>query len=156
MLALDYLIFHTKIGRAMRAVSFDHRVAALMGIPVNRIISATFVMGSMLAAAGGFLWAMKYQTIKQPADAGWTLLGLKAFVAAVVGGIGNVRGAMLGGILIGLLELFGVENALDWARVGILNFPGEQLRDVYVFAALIIVLLVRPGGILGSAAVEKV
>jgi branched-chain amino acid transport system permease protein len=144
MVGLDYLIFHTKIGRAMRAVSYDTKVAALMGIPVNRVISATFVMGSMLAAAGGFLWALKYQTIKQPADSGWTLLGLKAFVAAVVGGIGNVRGAMLGGLAIGLLENFGSA------------YLSSNMKDVYVFALLIVVLLVRPGGILGVATVEKV
>ncbi len=144
MLALDWLVFHTRIGRAMRAVSHSPSNASLMGIPVDKVISFTFVLGSTLAAAGGFLWAMKYETIKQPADASWTLLGLKAFVAAVVGGIGNIRGAMLGGLAIGLLENFGVA------------YISAGLRDVYVFALLIIVLLVRPGGILGKAVVEKV
>ena len=80
MFGLDWLIFHTKFGRAMRAVSFDVRNAALMGIPVNRVISITFVTGAMLAAAGGFIWALKYANIKQTADTSWTLLGLKAFV----------------------------------------------------------------------------
>jgi branched-chain amino acid transport system permease protein len=144
MFALDYLIFHTKIGRAMRAVSYDHKTAALMGIPVDRVISFTFVMGAMLAAAGGFIWALKYANIKQTADTGWTLLGLKAFVAAVVGGIGNVRGAMLGGLAIGLLENFGAA------------YLSSSMTDVYVFALLIVMLLVRPGGILGVASVEKV
>ena len=144
MLALDWLVFHTRIGRAMRAVSHSPANASLMGIPVDKVISFTFVLGSTLAAAGGFLWAMKYETIKQPADSSWTLLGLKAFVAAVVGGIGNIRGAMLGGLAIGLLENFGVA------------YISAGLRDVYVFALLIIVLLVRPGGILGKAVVEKV
>ncbi|MDX2118267.1 MAG: branched-chain amino acid ABC transporter permease [Planctomycetota bacterium] len=144
MIALDWLVFHTRIGRAMRAVSHSPANASLMGIPVDRVISFTFVLGSTLAAAGGFLWAMKYETIKQPADASWTLLGLKAFVAAVVGGIGNIRGAMLGGLAIGLLENFGVA------------YISASMRDVYVFSLLIVVLLVRPGGILGKAVVEKV
>lgn len=144
MLILDRLVFHSKIGRAMRAVSFNERNAALMGIPVDRIISFTFVLGSMLAAAAGFLYGQKYSKLGQTADTVWVLLGLKAFVAAVVGGIGNIRGAMLGGIMIGLLEFFGVAYFIP------------QLRDVYVFGVLIIVLLVRPGGILGSTAIEKV
>jgi len=144
MLLLDWLVFHTKIGRAMRAVSFSERNAALMGIPVDRIISFTFVLGSMLAAAAGFLYAQKYSKLGQTADTLWVLLGLKAFVAAVIGGIGNIRGAMLGGVLIGLLEFFGVAYFVP------------QLRDVYVFGILIIVLIVRPGGILGSTAIEKV
>ena len=157
MVLLDRLVFATKLGRAMRAVSYSGPNAALMGIPVDRIISFTFVLGASLAAAAGFLYVQKYPGVQQTAAPVWVLLGLKAFVAAVVGGIGNVRGAMLGGILIGLLEFFGVAYAHDLAALaGIQNFPGEQLRDVYVFAALIIVLLVRPGGILGSATVEKV
>lgn len=144
MLGLDWLVFRTKIGRAMRAVSLSERNAALMGIPVDRIISFTFVLGSMLAAAAGFLYGQKYAKLGQTADTLWVLLGLKAFVAAVVGGIGNIRGAMLGGILIGLLEFFGVAYFVP------------QLRDVYVFGVLVLVLIVRPGGVLGSTATEKV
>jgi branched-chain amino acid transport system permease protein len=144
MIALDYLVFHTKLGRAMRAVSHNPANASLMGIPVDRVISFTFVTGAMLAAAGGFLWAVKYEQIKQTADTSWVLLGLKAFVAAVVGGIGNVRGAMLGGLAIGLLEFFGSA------------YLKSSLADVYVFGLLIVVLLFRPGGILGKATVEKV
>jgi len=144
MLLLDWLVYHTKLGRAMRAVSFHPANASLMGIPVDRVISFTFVLGAMLAAAAGFLWSQKYSGLTQPAAAGWVLLGLKAFVAAVVGGIGNIRGAMLGGLLIGLLEFFGM------------TYLGTELRDVYVFALLIVVLLVRPSGILGRATVEKV
>jgi branched-chain amino acid transport system permease protein len=144
MVGLEWLIFHTKLGRAMRAVSHNTTTAALMGIPVDRVISFTFVLGSSLAAAGGFLWAIKYSQIKQPADTMWVLLGLKAFVAAVVGGIGNVRGAMLGGLAIGLLEMFGAA------------YGSASLTDVYVFGLLILVLLFRPGGILGKAMVEKV
>jgi len=144
MVGLEWLVFHTKIGRGMRAVSHSTATASLMGIPVNRVISTTFIIGSALAAAGGFLWALKYSQIKQTADTSWTLLGLKAFVAAVVGGIGNVRGAMLGGLAIGMLEMFGA--AYLWS----------SMTDVYVFGLLIAVLLLRPGGILGKAVVEKV
>lgn len=144
MLGLERLVFHTRLGRAMRACSHDPRIAALMGIPVNRVISFTFVLGAALAGAGGVLYAIKYSNLRQPADATWVLLGLKAFVAAVVGGIGNVRGAMLGGFLIAFVELFGA------------RYLSPDLRDVYVFALLILVLLVRPGGLLGSAVVEKV
>jgi branched-chain amino acid transport system permease protein len=144
MTLLQWLVFGTKLGRAMRAVSFSDKIAALMGVNVNLVISFTFVVGSALAAAAGLLYAMKYPGIKQPADASWVLLGLKAFCAAVVGGIGNVRGAMLGGLLIGLVELFGAA------------YVSTTLRDAYVFLVLIAVLLGRPSGILGRAVVEKV
>ena len=144
MLALEYLVFKTKLGRAMRAVSYDTRTASLMGINVNAVISATFVIGSSLAAAAGLLFALKYRGLKQPADAGWILLGLKAFVAAVIGGIGNISGAMLGGLLIGFVEIFGA------------SYFSPHLRDVYVFSLLIAVLLLRPTGLLGRATVEKV
>ena len=144
MIAIQWLVYRTKIGMAMRAVSHNHQTAALMGINVNAIISMTFVIGAMLAAAAGFLYSMKYSQLKQTADNVWVLLGLKAFVAAVVGGIGNIRGAMIGGILIGLIEFFGVA------------YLSDKYRDVYVFSLLILVLLVRPSGILGRATVEKV
>jgi branched-chain amino acid transport system permease protein len=144
MLALEWLVFRTKLGRGMRAVSFNPSNAALMGVPVDRVISFTFVTGATLAAAAGFLYALKYPGLNQPAYSTWVLLGLKAFVAAVVGGIGNVRGAMLGGILIGLIEFFGV------------RYTSPDYRDVFVFAILILVLLFRPTGLLGRATVEKV
>jgi branched-subunit amino acid ABC-type transport system permease component len=144
MLLLERLIFRTKLGRAMRAVSFSTTIASLMGVSVNRVISFTFVLGSSLAAAAGFLYALKYPGLNQTAAAVWVLLGLKAFVAAVIGGIGNVRGAMLGGFFIGLIELFGGA------------YISTSLRDVYVFSLLILVLLFRPGGILGKAMAEKV
>jgi branched-chain amino acid transport system permease protein len=145
MLALQYLIYSTKLGMAMRAVSFSPRNASLMGINVDRVISITFVIGSMLAAAAGFLYAVWYpDQARQTADTTWVMLGLKAFVAAVVGGIGNVRGAVLGGLLIGLIEFFGVQ------------YVSSHYRDAYVFAILILVLLVRPEGVLGRATVEKV
>src|SRR4030095_13577775 len=99
MAALDWLLFRTKLRRAMRAVSFSPKVAALMGIPVGRVISFTFVVGSSLAGAAGLLYATKYPGINQPAHASWILLGLKAFVAAVVGGIRKIRGGLSGWLL---------------------------------------------------------
>lgn len=144
VLALQWLIFRTRLGQAMRAVSFDERVASLMGVDVNRVISITFVIGSMLAAAGGVLFAARRDNIPQTADTTWVLLGLKAFVAAVVGGIGNVRGAAIGALLIATIEQFG---ARYWS---------SSHKDVYVFAVLIVVLLFKPSGILGKSVVEKV
>jgi branched-chain amino acid transport system permease protein len=144
MVLLDWLVFHTKLGIAMRAVSFDTRVASLMGVPVDAVISFTFVLGSMLAAAAGFLFAAKYPGLNNPAHATWILLGLKAFVAAVVGGIGNLRGAMFGGLMIGLLEFFGA------------SYLSPHLKDVYVFSLLIVVLLFKPTGLFGKRLVEKV
>ena len=144
MLLLQWLVFSTRLGRAMRAVSFSIPVASLMGVNVERVVSFTFVVGSALAAAAGFLYAMKYPGLNQPAHSTWILLGLKCFVAAVVGGIGNVRGAMLGGLLIGCVEMFGAA------------YLSTSLRDVYVFSILILVLLFKPTGLLGKATVEKV
>ncbi|MCC7476059.1 MAG: branched-chain amino acid ABC transporter permease [Pirellulales bacterium] len=144
MIALEFLVFRTKIGTAMRAVSYDLEASALMGIPVDRIISYTFMLGSALAAAAGFLYALKYPGLNQPAHTTWVLLGLKAFVAAVIGGIGNVRGAVLGGFVIAAVEQFGA------------YYLSSSYRDVYVFALLIAILLVRPSGLLGSTVREKV
>ncbi|MEZ6068110.1 MAG: branched-chain amino acid ABC transporter permease [Planctomycetaceae bacterium] len=145
MLALQYVIHSTRFGLAMRAVSHDPRTAGLMGINVDLVISLTFMIGSMLAAGAGFLYTLKYTgNVAHPGEATWVLLGLKAFVAAVVGGIGNIRGAVLGGLLIGLTEFFGV------------GYLSSEYRDAYVFAILIVVLLVRPQGILGRPKIEKV
>lgn len=144
MLILEYLVYRTKLGTAMRAVSYNTDTASLMGIPVDRVISFTFVLGSSLAAAAGFLYVMKYPGLNQPAHAIWVLLGLKAFVAAVIGGIGNVRGAVLGGFVIAFVEQFGA------------FYISSNYRDVYVFALLIIILLVKPTGLLGSPVQEKV
>lgn len=157
MIVLQYVVFHTRLGSAMRALSFNTETAALMGINVNRVISITFVMGTALAAAAAFLYTQKYTSLSQPASAVWVLLGLKAFVAAVVGGIGNVRGAVLGGFLIAGLELFGstYSEVLITAAGGSSGI-GTALRDIYVFGLLILVLLVRPAGILGTVTREKV
>ena len=141
---LEWLVYRTRLGRAMRAVSFDERTAALMGINVDMVVSLCFVIGSALAAAAGLLYALKYPGLNQPAHATWVLLGLKAFVAAVVGGIGNVSGALVGALLIAFIEQFGVQ------------YLAPELRDVYVFTVLIAVLLLRPSGLFGRAVVEKV
>jgi branched-chain amino acid transport system permease protein len=140
------------MGRAMRAVAYDERTASLMGINVNQVVMVTFAIGSALAAAGGLLSGLKFD-LRQTADATWVLLGLKAFVAAVVGGIGNVRGAAAGALLIAFVEVFVHSYVLK-------AFPGRpwvgQLQDIYVFGILILVLLFKPSGLLGKATVEKV
>jgi branched-chain amino acid transport system permease protein len=144
VIGLEILVFRTRLGRGMRAVSFDERIASLMGVNVNRVVSLTFAIGSALAAAGGLIFTLKYPKIGQTADTTWVLLGLKAFVAAVVGGIGNVRGAALGALLIASVEQFGAA------------YYSTKLQDVYVFMILIGVLLWKPSGILGRAVTEKV
>ncbi len=144
MVGLQWMVFRTKMGAAMRAVSFNIDTASLMGVNVNLVVSFTFILGCTLAAAASFLYAMKYPGLQQTASGVWVLLGLKAFVAAVVGGIGNVRGAVLGGFLIAGIEFFGA------------RYISTELRDVYVFGLLIVVLLVRPSGLLGTTVREKV
>jgi branched-chain amino acid transport system permease protein len=130
------------MGTAMRAVSFNQQAAALMGIDINRIISFTFALGSALAAVAGILYSMKAPGIDP-------LMGvqprLRAFIAAVLGGIGNLPGAALGGLVIGLLETFAGGIA------GVSNY-----RDGIAFAILILILLFKPAGLLGKATVEKV
>jgi branched-chain amino acid transport system permease protein len=142
MAGLTYLVMKTKMGRAMRAVSQDFNAASLMGININTVISFTFFLGSVLAGAG----AMMYSTFQSaPIDTFSGMApGVKAFVAAVLGGIGNIPGAVLGGIIMGIAE-----NLVSWA--GYSNY-----RDAIAFIILISVLLFRPGGILGSNKVEKV
>jgi branched-chain amino acid transport system permease protein len=130
------------MGKAMRATSLDQDTAKLMGINVNVVISITFAIGSALAAAGGMLIALDFKCYPSMG----MMLGLKAFVAAVVGGIGNIGGAMLGGITLGLLETFGV---------AVFGIP-QAMKDTISFAVLIIVLLVRPQGLLGKVVREKV
>ena len=141
MVSLQLIVQQTKFGKAMRAVSNDPEAAQLMGINSNQVISFTFFLGSMLAGAGGMLVGMYYNTITPTMGAG---PGLKAFIAAVVGGIGSVPGAMLGGYLIGLTEVM------------ISAFGNSLIRDAVVYLILIIILLVRPSGILGKYEPEKV
>ncbi|MGI9054788.1 MAG: branched-chain amino acid ABC transporter permease, partial [Pyrinomonadaceae bacterium] len=140
MIGLQYIIFYTKIGKAMRAVSFNLNSAKLMGVNTDFVIAFTFGLGSALAAAGGVLVA-QYNPKIEPLMG--LLIGLKAFVAAVLGGIGNIPGAVLGGLLIGAAETLVVGYG---SYVGI---PSTD-RDAVAFASLILVLLVRPSGLLGS------
>jgi branched-chain amino acid transport system permease protein len=140
--ALRFIVQRTKVGTAMRAVSFNEQAAALMGVNINSIISFTFGLGSALAAAGGILFAMNYSSI-DPLMGVQT--GLKAFVAAVFGGIGNLPGAALGGLIMGVVETFAG------------GIPGlSNYRDGIAFAILIAVLIFRPAGLLGKVQAEKV
>jgi branched-chain amino acid transport system permease protein len=146
MIALQYIIFRTKIGKAMRAVSFNLNSAKLMGVNTDFVIAFTFALGSALAAAGGVLTA-QYNPKIEPLMG--IITGLKAFVAAVLGGIGNIPGAVLGGLLIGAAETLVVGYG---SYIGI----PSTYRDAVAFAILILVLLVRPAGLLGSNVQEKV
>lgn len=142
MALLWFFVRKTKLGKAMRAVSQDQETAELMGIPVNLIIALTFLIGGALGGAAGVLNGMYYGTVKY--NMGF-LPGIKAFTAAVLGGIGNIPGAMLGGFLLGLLEALGA---------GFL--PESEWKDVFAFAVLILVLMFRPTGLLGENVPEKV
>jgi branched-chain amino acid transport system permease protein len=143
MLILTYLVKNTKAGRAMRAVSHDFDSAALMGVNVNQIIVFTFVLGSSLAGAGAMMKATFINGTK--IDTFFGLLdGVKAFVAAVLGGIGNIPGAVIGGVVLGLAEAIVV-----WSG-------GSDYKDAVAFIILVLVLLFKPGGIFGSNKVEKV
>jgi branched-chain amino acid transport system permease protein len=141
MLGLQWIVYRTRFGTAMRAVSFDPQVAGLMGIPVNRIISGTFMLGSALAAAAGMINAVSRPKI----DPLFGLIsGLKAFVAAVLGGIGSVPGAMVGGLVLGTAEEF------------VAGYTDSSYRDAIAFTVLILVLLIKPTGIFGRVTAEKV
>jgi branched-chain amino acid transport system permease protein len=146
MLLLQWIIYKTKIGKAMRAVSYNINSAKLMGINTDFVIAFTFALGSALAAAGGVLTA-QYNPKIEPLMG--IMTGLKAFVAAVLGGIGNIPGAVLGGLLIGAAETLVVGYG---STIGI----PSTYRDAVAFAILILVLLVRPAGLLGSNVQEKV
>ena len=141
MVILRFIVMKTKMGTAMRAVSFDMTAASLMGISVNKIISFTFIIGSSLAAAAGILFGLNYPKIDPLIG---ILYGLKAFVAAVLGGIGNIAGAALGGLILGIVETF------------VSGYLSSTFRDAISFAILIIILLVRPTGLLGKKEIEKV
>jgi branched-chain amino acid transport system permease protein len=141
MALLQYIVYGTKFGRAMRAVSFNFETASLMGIPTDRVISVTFVIGSMLAAVAGILYGLSYPKIDPLMG---IMPGLKAFVAAVLGGIGNVPGAVVGGLVIGIIEAF----------VGGSDY--SNYRDAIAFVILIVILLFRPSGLFGKYQAEKV
>jgi branched-chain amino acid transport system permease protein len=149
MVGLDFFVNKTKWGMAMRAVAQDRETASLMSINVNKVISLTFFIGSALGGATGVLFAVQYGTIDPYIG---FILGLKAFTAAVLGGIGNIRGAMAGGIMLGLLEMFAAAN-LQLLTGGIF---GAEYKDVFAFAILIVVLIFKPEGLFGKAVTEKV
>jgi branched-chain amino acid transport system permease protein len=141
MILLTLLVGRTRIGKAMRATSFDREAAAMMGINTDRVIASTFFIGSVLAGVAGVMFGLLYSQIFHFMG---FLAGLKGFTAAVVGGIGSIPGAMLGGLIVGLTESFAT------------GYFGGQWGDVTVFAILIFVLLVRPSGLLGTRAIQKV
>jgi branched-chain amino acid transport system permease protein len=138
---LQVLVFRTRFGKAMRAVSFDPKVAALLGVPVDTVIAGTFMLGSALAACAGLLYAIKDKSV-QPLMG--VFIGLKAFIAAVIGGIGNLKGAVVGALLLGLCEEF------------VVGFSASSWRDAVAFGFLIAVLLFRPEGLFGRFQPEKV
>jgi branched-chain amino acid transport system permease protein len=141
LLALDVWVHRTRMGRAMRAVSHSHETAALLGIPVDRVISTTFAVGSALAAAAAVLYGAKYPKVDPLMG---VMPGIKAFVAAVLGGIGNLRGAVLGAMILGLAETF------------VAAYGASSWRDALAFGLLILILLFKPSGLLGSHQREKV
>ena len=140
---LVYLINHTKSGMAMRAVSKDYETAGLMGIDVNKTISLTFGIGSMIAGVGAMMWALKFPSLLPLMG---VMPGLKCFIAAVIGGIGNIKGAVIGGFILGIGEIMLV------AFFG--NLSGY--RDAFAFILLIVILLIKPTGIMGEKISEKV
>lgn len=141
MVLLNYFVGYTKTGKAMRAVSFDRGAACLVGINVDRIISFTFAIGSALAAAAGLLYASAYPQIEPYMG---IVPGLKAFIAAVLGGIGSIPGAMIGGFIMGIAETLTK------------GFISSQLADAIAFGILVIILVVKPSGIMGKNVSEKV
>ncbi len=143
MAGLLYIVYKTKPGLAMRAISFDIEATRIMGVKVDNIIAFTFGLGSFLAAAGGIMWALRYPQINPLMG---IIPGLKAFIAAVFGGIGSIQGAMLGGFLLGMIEILAIGFFPE--------FSGY--RDAIAFIILIVILLVKPTGLLGEKVEEKV
>ncbi len=145
---LTWLVNYTKLGRAMRATAENPRVAGLMGVKPDVVISATFVIGAVLAAIAGVMYASNYGTAQHAMG---FLPGLKAFTAAVFGGIGNLAGAVVGAILLGLIESIGAGYIGDWTG-GVL---GSHYSDIFAFVVLIIVLTLRPSGLLGERVADR-
>jgi branched-chain amino acid transport system permease protein len=145
---LMWLVNHTNLGRAMRATAENPRVAALMGIKPDMVISATFIIGAMLAAIAGVMWASNYGTVQ---FAMGFMPGLKSFVAAVMGGIGNLAGAVVGGVALGLIESLGA-GYLGKLTGGVL---GSQYSDIFAFIMLALVLTLRPSGLLGERVADR-
>ena len=145
---LTWLVNRTRLGRAMRATAENPRVAALMGVKPDVVISATFIIGAALAAVAGVMWAANYGTVQHSMG---FMPGLKAFTAAVLGGIGNLAGAVLGGLLLGLIEALGAGYLGDLTG-GLL---GSHYADIFAFVALILVLTLRPSGLLGERVADR-
>ena len=145
---LMWLVNRTNLGRAMRATAENPRVAGLMGIKPDMVISATFIIGAMLAAVAGIMWASNYGTVQHAMG---FMPGLKAFVAAVMGGIGNLAGAVLGGIALGLIEALGAGYLGQLTR----GFLGSQYSDIFAFIVLALVLTLRPSGLLGERVADR-
>ena len=145
---LSWLVNATSLGRAMRATAENPRVASLMGVKPDVVISATFVIGAVLATIAGVMWASNYGTVQHAMG---FLPGLKAFTAAVVGGIGNLAGAVVGGLLLGLIESIG-SGYLGELTGGVL---GSQYSDIFAFLVLILVLTLRPSGLLGERVADR-
>ncbi|GAB3548811.1 branched-chain amino acid ABC transporter permease [Noviherbaspirillum agri] len=148
MVALVLLVEKTKMGRAMRATAENPRVAGLMGVDSNKVIVLTFAIGAALAAVAGVMWGANYSSAQ---FAMGFVPGLKAFSAAVLGGIGNIYGAMVGGILLGLIESLGAGYIGDLTG----GFLGSHYQDIFAFVVLIIVLTLRPSGIMGERVADR-
>ena len=148
MMGLVFLVEKTKMGRAMRAVAENPRVAGLMGVDSNRVVVITFAIGAALAAVAGVMWGANYASIQ---FAMGTVPGMKAFSAAVLGGIGNIYGAMIGGIVLGIIESLGAGYIGDLTG----GFLGSNYQDIFAFIVLILVLTVRPSGIMGERVADR-
>ena len=148
MAGLMLLVKYTRLGRAMRATAENTQIAGLMGVNINRIISITFIIGSALGALAGLMVSANYSIAHNTMGA---ILGLKAFTAAVLGGIGNLAGAMVGGLLLGLIESLGAGYIGDLTG----GFLGSHYQDVFAFFVLILVLVFRPSGLMGEKVAER-
>jgi branched-chain amino acid transport system permease protein len=148
MVGLFLLVEKTKLGRAMRATAENPRIAGLMGVDTNKVVVATFAIGAALAAMAGVMWGANYSSAQ---FAMGFVPGLKAFSAAVLGGIGNIYGAMVGGILLGLIESFGAGYIGDLTD----GMLGSNYQDIFAFIVLIVVLTVRPSGIMGERVADR-
>jgi branched-chain amino acid transport system permease protein len=148
LFALQFLVTRTKLGKAIRAVAEDQPTASLMGINVNRIISITFLIGGAMGGAAGVLFGVQYNTINPFTG---FIPGIKAFTAAVLGGIGNIPGAMVGGLVLGMLEAF----AASYLSLLTGGAFGAEYKDIFAFSILIVILIFRPRGLLGEVVRER-
>jgi branched-chain amino acid transport system permease protein len=141
MVLLDFIVRRTMVGMAMRAISWDRTIVPLMGVPVNLVVSLTFFIGTSLGAAAGTMYSQAYPVVDPYMG---VLIGWKAFICAVVGGIGNIRGAMIGGFILGMVEIL------------VASFMPSTYRDFVAFTLLLVLLIFRPYGILGAPRPQKV